>query len=108
MNAAARIAENLAAVRQRIADATARAGRPRDSGETGRGDKVCVEPQWRAMLVEAGCHDLGESRPQELWSKAEALNVGSSPTIRWHLIGHLQRNKVRAHAAGGFAGPYGR
>ena len=42
-------------------------------------------------LVEAGCTDLGESRPQQLWDRAEAL--GGLP-IRWHLIGHLQRNKV--------------
>ena len=35
--------------------------------------------------------DLGEGRPQELWSKAAAL---SDLPIRWHLIGHLQRNKV--------------
>src|SRR5262249_51616542 len=38
----------------------------------------------------AGCIDLGESRPQELWTKADKL-----PDARWHLIGHLQRNKVR-------------
>ena len=34
--------------------------------------------------------DLGESRPQELLRKASLL----PPTIRWHLIGHLQRNKI--------------
>ena len=34
--------------------------------------------------------DLGESRPQELWHKAEPL----PPAVRWHLVGHLQRNKV--------------
>ncbi len=56
-------------------------------------------------LALAGCNNLGESRPQELWSKAEALKdlVGSSASIgpdqsqsaiHWHLIGHLQRNKV--------------
>ena len=43
-------------------------------------------------LAEAGCPDLGESRPQSLWEKAEAL---AEAPIRWHLIGHLQRNKVR-------------
>jgi len=41
-------------------------------------------------LVEAGCLDLGESRPQSLWEKAPLL----PETVRWHLIGHLQRNKV--------------
>jgi pyridoxal phosphate enzyme (YggS family) len=43
-------------------------------------------------LVELGIQDLGESRPQELWKKAEAL---SDLSVRWHLVGHLQRNKLR-------------
>ena len=43
------------------------------------------------MSAEAGCLDLGESRPQQLWEKAERL---ADLPIRWHLIGHLQRNKV--------------
>ena len=42
------------------------------------------------MLAELGVRDLGENRPQELWRKAAAL----PPTVRWHLIGHLQRNKI--------------
>ena len=44
------------------------------------------------QLVEAGCNDLGESRPQQLWEKAAAL---ADLPIRWHLVGHLQRNKIR-------------
>jgi pyridoxal phosphate enzyme (YggS family) len=43
-----------------------------------------------ALLPEMGVFDLGENRPQELWSKAASLPA----TVRWHLIGHLQRNKV--------------
>ena len=43
-------------------------------------------------LIAAGCIDLGESRPQQLWEKAAML---SDVPVRWHLIGHLQRNKVR-------------
>jgi pyridoxal phosphate enzyme (YggS family) len=35
-------------------------------------------------------NDLGESRPQELWRKAGLL----PQSVRWHLIGHLQRNKI--------------
>ena len=42
------------------------------------------------MLAEIGLLDLGENRPQELWHKAAALPT----SVRWHLIGHLQRNKV--------------
>ena len=37
-----------------------------------------------------GVADLGESRPQELWHKAVLLPT----SVRWHLVGHLQRNKV--------------
>jgi pyridoxal phosphate enzyme (YggS family) len=42
------------------------------------------------LLPELGVRDLGESRPQELWRKAAALPKG----VRWHLVGHLQRNKI--------------
>ena len=51
-----------------------------------------VGPDEVRALVAAGCCDIGESRPQELWRKADALK---DEPIRWHLIGHLQRNKVR-------------
>ena len=44
-------------------------------------------------LVHAGCRQLGESRPQSLWEKSEALRVFDG--IQWHMIGHLQRNKLR-------------
>lgn len=50
-----------------------------------------------AAAVRAGLVDLGESRVQELDGKAEALaDAGVHP--RWHLIGRLQRNKVRQAA----------
>ena len=42
-------------------------------------------------LVAAGCTDLGESRPQQLWERAAQLH---DLPVRWHIIGHLQRNKV--------------
>jgi pyridoxal phosphate enzyme (YggS family) len=43
-----------------------------------------------AALHALGVANLGESRPQELWRKAAAL----PRTVRWHLVGHLQRNKI--------------
>jgi pyridoxal phosphate enzyme (YggS family) len=49
-----------------------------------------VGPVVAAAVAEQGVLDLGESRPQELWKKAAAL----PPAVRWHLVGHLQRNKV--------------
>jgi PLP dependent protein len=42
------------------------------------------------LLPELGVLDFGENRPQELWRKAAAL----PPVCRWHLVGHLQRNKI--------------
>ncbi len=44
---------------------------------------------------ELGQRDFGENRVQELGEKAEALKE-SCPDIRWHMIGHLQTNKVNA------------
>jgi pyridoxal phosphate enzyme (YggS family) len=41
---------------------------------------------------EAGVRDVGENRVQEAVGKMEAVDV----PVRWHLIGHLQRNKARA------------
>ena len=43
-------------------------------------------------LVEFGCSNLAESRPQILWEKAVSL---SNLQVHWHLIGHLQRNKAK-------------
>ena len=42
----------------------------------------------------AGLADIGENRVQEAVQKQEALGAGSQG-IRWHLIGHLQRNKAK-------------
>jgi len=52
-----------------------------------------VDPETTAGLIQAGCQNIGENRPQQLWEKAEEIQTSSS--VAWHLIGHLQRNKVR-------------
>jgi pyridoxal phosphate enzyme (YggS family) len=90
-SAAERIAANLAHVRERIAAAAARSGRNAAAITLVAATKY-VTSDLAAAVVAAGCHDLGESRPQELWAKSAAL---PAPAIRWHLIGHLQRNKLR-------------
>ena len=43
------------------------------------------------IVAELGVLDLGESRPQELWRKADGMK---DLPVRWHMIGHLQRNKI--------------
>jgi len=86
-----RIRDNVAAVRQKVAESAARAGRSADQ-ITLVGVTKYVSAETARLLVDAGVTDLGESRPQELWAKADAL---SGSPVRWHMIGHLQRNKVK-------------
>ena len=86
-----RIADNVAQVEQRISQAAQRSGRTRDDVLLVAVTKYVGVDIVRS-LVEAGCRTLGESRPQDLWTKAEAID---DPTVEWHLIGHLQRNKIR-------------
>lgn len=88
-----RCRENLAAIRGRIAVACQQAGRSADEVRLIAVTKYVDESVTR-LLAESGCLDLAESRPQRLWEKAEALAAATLP-IRWHLVGHLQRNKVR-------------
>jgi pyridoxal phosphate enzyme (YggS family) len=81
--------QRLAAVGERIAAACRRAGRAPEEVTLVAVTKT-VPPEVAALLPELGVLDLGENRPQELWRKAAALPAA----VRWHLIGHLQRNKV--------------
>ena len=75
-------------VEERIRNACRRAKRAREEVTLVAVTKT-VGVEVAALLPELGVCDLGESRPQELWRKAEAI-----PDARWHLVGHLQRNKV--------------
>jgi len=88
-----RFLANLAAVRDRLADACRRAGRPADDVRLIAVTKY-VDTAITRLLAECGCLDLAESRPQLLWEKAAAMS-DIDPPIRWHVVGHLQRNKVR-------------
>ena len=89
---ATRIAENYAQVMRDIAAACEETGRDPESVRL-IGVTKYVDAETTAMLVRAGCEDLGENRPQVLWQKSESGLVDDS--VRWHMIGHLQRNKVR-------------
>jgi pyridoxal phosphate enzyme (YggS family) len=86
---AKKLRANLDAVEERIVKACVRAGRPRSEVTLIAVTKT-VSAEVAALLPELGLRDLGESRPQELWRKAEIL----PPNTRWHFIGHLQRNKI--------------
>ncbi len=85
------IADNVDAIRRQIEEAAQRSGRSADDVVLVAVTKYVSADEVRPLLA-ADCHDFGESRPQHLWEKAEAL---SDEPIRWHFIGHLQRNKVR-------------
>jgi hypothetical protein len=78
-------------VQERVAAAVARAGRD-PAGVT----TVAITKTFDLPVVEAahaaGLRDLGENRVQEAQVKIEAAPAD----IRWHLVGHLQRNKARA------------
>ena len=88
---ARRIADNVAAIRARMAEAAARSGRSADEVRLVAVTKSVGVEAIRATVA-AGCHELGESRVQQLAQRAEALR---DLPIRWHMIGPLQRNKVR-------------
>ncbi len=87
------ITANVAAIRERIAAACHLAGRDPCDVTLVAVTKY-VTDDVAAMVLNAGVADLAESRPQALWEKAAALACRGGP-LRWHMIGHLQRNKLR-------------
>jgi PLP dependent protein len=88
-----RIQHNFETVQRQIAEAACRSGRPADAVRLVAVTKKNSPESIRA-LVACGARDLGENYPQVLWSKIEAL-ADLDASVRWHLIGHLQSNKVK-------------
>jgi pyridoxal phosphate enzyme (YggS family) len=86
-----RLLDNIARVRAEIEAAAVRSGRAAGAVTLVAATKY-VDAANTRQVAAAGVLDLGESRPQEIWAKGPEL---SDLPIRWHLIGHLQRNKVR-------------
>lgn len=80
--------ERLAHIESTLAAACAKSGRSRSDVRLVAVTKT-TSVEVASLLPSLGVNDLGESRPQELWKKAEAI-----PSACWHFIGHLQRNKV--------------
>ena len=84
------VAANWQAVQGRIVKAAARAGRDFQGirviavSKTVPGERI-------QEAIEAGVTDVGENRVQEARQKIEVLGRG----CRWHMIGHLQHNKVK-------------
>ena len=90
------VAERLAAVRERIQRAAAEAGRDASGIRLLAASKT-KSPELIREAYAAGQRDFGENYVQELTDKAEALS--DLADLRFHMIGHLQRNKAR-HVVG--------
>src|SRR5262245_35569001 len=84
------IAENLGRVREQIASATAKSGRSADDVELVAITKTHPAESVREA-IEAGQILFGESRVQEARAKIPEL----PSNLRWHFVGHLQKNKIR-------------
>ncbi|SFI33922.1 YggS family pyridoxal phosphate-dependent enzyme [Planctomicrobium piriforme] len=91
-----RLSANLESVRSRIESAAARSGRVSAAVQL---VAVTKYAPWPAVLglIALGHRVFGENRPQQLTERA-ALVLAETPQspVDWHLIGQLQRNKVRA------------
>lgn len=101
-----RLLDNLRRVRERIATAAQEAGRQPDQITLVAVTKT-VEVDVIRQLLDLGVTDLGESRVQELTRRAGMIREQLQRRLarppedrpvcpRWHMVGHLQRNKVRA------------
>ncbi|MSR44353.1 MAG: YggS family pyridoxal phosphate-dependent enzyme [Phycisphaerales bacterium] len=95
--------ERYDAIRQRIATAAIRAGRKPEHIMLVVVTKSATPEQIRE-LISYGHQDFGESRVQQLIQRAAQIDEylirlrelrGSATEIRWHMIGSIQRNKVR-------------
>ena len=84
------VKENLAEVERRVSEACHRAGRDRSEVTLIAVSKTKPLPMLQEAY-DAGARDFGENKVQEMIGKIPEL----PQDIRWHLIGHLQRNKVK-------------
>lgn len=82
--------ENLAVVEARIQQACLRSGRSREEVQLIAVSKTKPIEMLQEVYGE-GVRDFGENKPQEIKEKYPQL----PPDIKWHMIGHLQRNKIK-------------
>jgi PLP dependent protein len=84
------VAENLERVREQVAEAVAKVGRAVDEIQLIAITKTHAAERVREA-IEAGQTLFGESRVQEARAKIPLLPA----SLRWHFVGHLQKNKIR-------------
>lgn len=90
MNAEESIRNNISEVMKRVEKAAEKSGRKLEDITVVAVTKT-VEPERILKAVDCGMLDLGENRVQELCEKYDIIGK----ECRWHLIGHLQTNKVK-------------
>jgi len=87
--------DSIPTIHKRIAHAAMRAGRNPEEVKLIAVTKTVTVRQIREA-IDAGLRTFGENRVQEAKAKIEELSAGSTmPSVSWHLIGHLQKNKVK-------------
>ncbi|MGV0874158.1 YggS family pyridoxal phosphate-dependent enzyme [Mycolicibacterium sp. XJ879] len=97
------LAEALSALRARITDAAEAAGRAENEIELLPVTKFFPASDV-LVLTQLGCRSFGESREQEASRKiAELREMAGATTVRWHMVGRIQRNKARAIAGWAYA-----
>lgn len=84
------VAEQYRQVEARVAEACTRSGRTREEVTLIAVSKTKPVEMIRELMA-IGVKDFGENKVQELCAKTDAIQE----PLRWHLIGHLQRNKVK-------------
>lgn len=97
MSNASTVRDNLERLRGEIAEAAGRARRSPDE-ITLVGVSKTMQPELIREAIEAGLTEIGENRVQEAQPKIEVLRPeakASGHRVRWHMIGHLQRNKAK-------------
>jgi pyridoxal phosphate enzyme (YggS family) len=97
------LTEALTAVRARLAAAAAAA--KRDIGEIQLLPVTKFFPATDVTILwNSGCTEFGESREQEASAKAaEVSKMLNGESVRWHMVGRIQRNKARAIAEWAYA-----
>ncbi len=90
------LTRNVGLVRETISAAARRAGRSAKDIRVVAVTKYAPFEVIR-LLPRTGLVEFGENRVQQLIARAERLTADSPPpSVHWHMIGHLQRNKIRA------------
>lgn len=89
------ISENIERVRERIERAAKKSGREAADIKIIAVTKT-IDVQRIVKAIELGITDIGENRVQELCEKYDRININNIGIgFNWHMIGHLQTNKVK-------------